>query len=69
MGVFAPTAESAKDRVMFFSSGSTSAVLQTRRHPLWSGCAASGVGIMGIQNLEIGVVDALDHLLMAPGDE
>lgn len=51
---------------MFFSSGSTSAVLQTRRHPLWSGCAASGVGIMGIQNLEIGVVDALDHLLMAP---
>lgn len=54
---------------MFFSSGSTSAVLQTRRHPLWSGCAASGVGIMGIQNLEIGVVDALDHLLMALVDE
>lgn len=38
VGVFSfLTAESAKDRVMFFSSGSPSAGLQAGRHPLWSG--------------------------------
>lgn len=53
--------------VMFFSSGSTSARLQTAAIPF--GVGTSGVGTFHLQNTEIGVEDVLDHHLMAPGGE